>query len=65
MKTRITLIVVSVLIFSCGQNDTNEKTSSVSESEAIDKLITNTRQYPDSAGLRMRLINLYDSLENV
>ncbi len=63
MKIGITLIVVSVVIFSCGQNDTNKKTNNVSDSQVIDKLITDIHQYPDSAGLRMLLINSYDSLK--
>ncbi len=63
MKIRISLIIISVVIFSCRQNDKNEKTGNTSQPQLIDKLITDVRQYPDSAGVRMRLINSYDSLK--
>lgn len=62
MKMRIVIIFFAVIIFSCGQDDTNEKTGNASQSQGIDRLLTDMRQYPDSAGLRMRLINWYDSL---
>lgn len=63
MKIRITLIIVSVVIFSCRQNDTNEKTGNAAQPQLIDKLITGIRKYPDSTGLRMALINSYDSMK--
>lgn len=63
MKIWITLIIFSVVIFSCQQNDTNGKNSNAKQPQLIDKLITDLRQYPDSAGLRMQLINSYDSLK--
>lgn len=63
MKNGIIFIIVSIVIFSCGQKDTNEKTGNVAQPQLIDKLKTDIRQYPDSTALRMRLINSYDSLK--
>ena len=63
MKIRISFIIVSVAFFSCVQNDTKDNTDKTVQSQLTDKLITDIRHYPDSAGLRMRLINSYDSLK--
>lgn len=63
MKIGIILIIFSVAVFSCRQSDTNEKNSNVEQPQLINKLITDLRRYPDSAGLRMQLINSYDSLK--
>lgn len=49
--------------FSCRQNDTNQKNGNAKQPQLIDKLITDLGRYPDSAGLRMQLINSYDSLK--
>lgn len=63
MKTWTVLIVISIVVFSCGQNDKNENTKDNGQLQYADQLKAGVKQYPDSAGLRMRLINTYDSLE--
>lgn len=63
MKIRAIIIVVSAVILSCRQKDTQQKNNHSLQTQLIDKLKTEILQYPDSAGLRMRLINSYDSLK--
>jgi tetratricopeptide (TPR) repeat protein len=58
MKYCIIAIIVSVIVYSCGQDEAD-----ASHPRVIDKLITDIGRYPDSSGLRMRLINSYDSLK--
>ncbi len=62
MRKWIIIILISIGAFSC-RNDTNKKADEGLQPRFIDKQITDIRQYPDSAGLRMRLINSYDSLK--
>ena len=63
MRTWYSILIFSAFIFACGQNDTKEKNNNTSQASLTDKLKTDLRQYPDSAGLRMRLINTFDSLK--
>lgn len=62
MRSWIFTIIVSVIAFSCGPSDTYEKPPNTSEPGLIGKQMSDIRQYPDSAALRMRLISSYDSL---
>src|SRR3954447_11965887 len=55
------IMVVSLAVFSCAEND-NDNKKDISQRQVIDKLKTDIARFPDSAGLRMRLINSYDSV---
>ncbi len=63
MKMEIVIIVVSVVVISCSQNEKNETAKNKEQLPYTDQLKAGVRQYPDSAGLRMRLVNSYDSLK--
>ena len=57
------ILPVSVFISSCGQNDKKEPAKDPGRLEAIDKLTSQVKQNPDSASLRMTLVNSLDSLQ--
>lgn len=61
MKNWRILLVVLLFITSCA-NDKRENPQDRARPEVIDKLTSEVKRYPDSAGLRMRLINSMDSL---
>ncbi|WP_018611542.1 tetratricopeptide repeat protein [Segetibacter koreensis] len=63
MKRCVVFIIISLVIFSCGQNDKNETVKDADHLQLLDQLKAGVKQYPDSAGARMRLINTYDSLK--
>src|SRR3954468_20717157 len=63
MKIWGCLIVVLGFALSCRQNENDEVTKSTAKLEYVDQLKDLIRQYPDSAGLRMQLVNSYDSLK--
>src|SRR3978361_1933563 len=57
-------VFISFLSFSCTQNgNESSKKEDVSKRQLIDRLKDDIKKYPDSAGLRMRLVNSYDSLK--
>lgn len=62
MKIWIIVSVISLLIFSCGQNDKKEIADNTKQLQVTDQLKKDIQLYPDSSGLRMRLINTFDSL---
>ena len=53
----------ALLLFSCGSNETKVGTPESAKAEAVKNLTEKVKQNPDSAVLRMRLINSLDSLE--
>lgn len=62
MKIWIIILIVSLFSFSCKQKDKKETAGNAAQLQAIDQLKNGVQQYPDSTGLRMQLINTYDSL---
>lgn len=56
-------IIVSIFIFSCGENNKPEEKGNALQTGQINSLLADVSKYPDSAGLRMRLVNAYDSLK--
>lgn len=62
MKILITILIISVFICSCAQPDKNEPAADTSQMQVTDQLKKEIQNFPDSAGLRMRLINTFDSL---
>lgn len=63
MKIWIIVIVTSLVVFSCTQNNNNTTEEKAAPQQFTEQLKAAIKQYPDSAGLRMRLINTYDSLK--
>lgn len=61
MKIRILILIVFALTISCRQNDDTKNVAS-EQSELISNLKQQVQQNPDSAGLRMQLINALDSV---
>ncbi len=60
---RIWIILIAfVFILSCGQNDKKETADNAAQLQVTDQLKNLIQKYPDSAGLRMQLINTFDSL---
>ena len=57
------VVVIAVFLFSCGNNDQNKKADQNGQAEALKNLTTKVGDNPDSAGLRMQLINSLDSLK--
>lgn len=57
------VIAVSVFIFSCSENDKKQTAVNAAELQSIDKLIAEVRRNPDSTGVRIQLINSFDSLK--
>lgn len=56
------IVIISALAFSCTEKDRSAK-EDVSHNQLIERLKDDIKRYPDSAGLRMRLINSFDSLK--
>lgn len=63
MKIWIECILISLIIFSCRQNDKKEDKNSDPGRQVTDYLKASIQQHADSADLRMQLINVYDSLK--
>lgn len=63
MKNLIPVFIVSIFIFSCGGNDKKPDSASPEQLKVIDNLASQVKQNPDSAGLRMKLVNSLDSLK--
>lgn len=61
MKNFIFIFVASAFIVSCGGNDT-KNAASKEQLQVIDNLSNQVKQNPDSASLRMKLVNSLDSL---
>lgn len=55
------ILIVFFAILSCGENDKKRASDDSFKPNTIDKLTTLVQQNPDSAGLRMKLINSLDS----
>ena len=62
MKICIAILVISFFICSCAQPDKNETAANTSQMQMTDQLTKEIQNFPDSAGLRMRLVNTFDSL---
>lgn len=52
-----------IVLLSCGNKDETQTSGSQARMEVLDSLQNQIRYYPDSAGLRMKLINSLDSLK--
>ena len=63
MKINVTIFIISAFIGSCAQPDKTEPGANTSRTQVADQLKQEIKNFPDSAGLRMRLINTFDSLE--
>jgi tetratricopeptide (TPR) repeat protein len=61
MKIWMAISVVLIFTLSCREND--KKTITSNAKQITDQLKSEIKQYPDSAGLRMQLINTFDSLK--
>lgn len=64
MKNWLAIAVLSVIVVSCGQNEDKEKAADPAKAQVVDKLSEQVERNPDSASLRMRLINALDSLQS-
>lgn len=62
MKILVFILIVFVFVC-CGENDKKQAAGNEALVNVTDKLKNKLRQYPDSAGLRMQLINTFDSLK--
>lgn len=62
MKKKIALILSVVIFFGCKNNSKEQKTEQVSNE--INKLQKQVVQKPDSAGLRLQLVNAFDSAQD-
>lgn len=63
MKYCVFIVSTSLIAFSCGQNDGGKKDANAANTGFIKGMVADISKYPDSAGLRMRLVNTYDSLK--
>lgn len=63
MKKLIFIFIAYAFIVACGQEDNKATPVSKAQLQAIHDLSKKVKEYPDSAGLRMKLINTYDSLK--
>jgi len=63
MKNWILSCLSIVFVVACGDNDRNAAQNNPDQQQIMEKLTAELKQYPDSAGLRMRLINSLDSLQ--
>lgn len=63
MKNSVFIFVAAAIILSCHTNDSKEVSNNELQKQGIDKLNRLIKENPDSAGLRMRLINSLDSLQ--
>lgn len=63
MKNWIFIFVAAASVLSCHQNESKEESNYELQKQAIDRLNTLVKENPDSAGLRMKLINSLDSLK--
>ena len=62
MKISTVFLVTGVFISSCIQHDKKENDMDNSTTQLTDQLKKAVEKYPDSAGLRMQLINTFDSV---
>jgi tetratricopeptide (TPR) repeat protein len=62
MKNFIFILIVALFIVSCHGNDIKPAINNPEQEKMVEKLSAEVKQNPDSAGLRMRLINSLDSL---
>ena len=63
MKYWLFIISTSLITSACNTNVGDKKEGSVANTGIIKGMIADINKYPDSAGLRMRLVNTYDSLK--
>ena len=63
MKNFIFILFTSVFIISCEGEDKKAPADNPAEPQLIDNLSKQVKENPDSAGLRMKLINSLDSLK--
>lgn len=63
MKKWILVLIFPAFVISCGQNDETKKNVTPAQTLLINSLKQQVQQNPDSAGLRMQLVNALDSLE--
>ncbi len=62
MKNCILVFILSPLIISCGQNNETTKNATKEQSQLINYLKKQVQQNPDSASVRMQLVNALDSI---
>ncbi len=62
MKKYILVLILSAFTISCGQNDETTKRVTPGQTLFINSLKRQVQQNPDSAGLRMQLVNALDSV---
>ena len=62
MKICIAILVISIFVCSCAQPDKNKSANGDLQMQVTDQLKKEIGNFPDSAGLRMRLVNTFDSL---
>jgi tetratricopeptide (TPR) repeat protein len=63
MKNLIFIFITASFIISCRENDKKVNSEDPVKLQLIDNLNKQVKENPDSAGLRMKLINSYDSLK--
>lgn len=63
MKNSIFILVVAITVSSCSDNEKKETPKDHQQIQLIDNLNKQVKENPDSAGLRMKLVNSYDSLK--
>ncbi len=63
MKNFIPVFIFSMFIFSCHQNDKKSPATTPEQTKMVDNLSKQVKENPDSAGLRMKLVNSFDSLK--
>ncbi|MCW3108810.1 MAG: tetratricopeptide repeat protein [Segetibacter sp.] len=63
MKNLIFIFIWSAFIMACGENDKKASPENPAQLQLIDNLNKQVKENPDSAGLRMKLINSLDSLK--
>lgn len=63
MKNLVFIIIATVLLISCGEDDKKPASQNTARVQLINNLSRRVKENPDSAGLRMKLVNSYDSLK--
>src|SRR6476469_1585785 len=61
MKLHCTIVILCILLFSC-KDKSNQSETAAQNNEEIESLQKQIRSNPDSIGLHLQLINLYDSI---
>jgi tetratricopeptide (TPR) repeat protein len=63
MKKLIFIFIATSFIISCGENEKKVSAADMVTLRQIDNLSKQVKENPDSAGLRMKLVNSFDSLK--